>query len=935
MRFLKSAPRFSSLRLKVLFATSVILVLLALTFYRVSQMELEGQLNERQLLSYQRQQLDIVNALNNSEASLKHMASILAATQGLGESVEFTDRTRLDDKIVAQWPTLQLDVGVDEVKVFDRQSRQLAQRGHVATPDNSREHFFSYWVQKVLEKEQPLSRLVCRTTCRQYAFSPILRGGQSVGVIMLSVSIADIARYININKKSALAIMVDNVYSSSSEELPAWGANVVAATDRATTLERLALWSTQYDKNALRKSPVRVRFDDQYYHLMAFPLNDQLNGLNNTAYVVIISDITESYSSIQSDSRRVFMIAILGWLLAEMAVFLLLWRPMSNLRRVIGSLPLLSQSRFHEFSEAVQLKGRVRDEVGTLQRTAIEVASQLQRLQQALYKSNDDLTQHVKELAHEKEFVDRLLFTANAFIVTHSETSGIVLANQFALGKLSCPMTELKGRCFRDVFLQVESFDYGNVSFHTESRVPGKKDMVIEWYHSPIQNLSDDEEGYWVSVGVDITEKKAAESRLIWLANRDPLTGLYNRRYFNVCLQQSLEAKASGAVFYLDLDQFKEVNELSGHGAGDRLLSMVAQKLTQLLPEEAVIARLGGDEFAVLLEGYDCERAVTVARSINSGLSDINFIIEERRHRAMASIGVAIYPEHGDTTEAIMANADCAMYIAKENPLRDWYVTTAQDLDKAMLEDRVYWNDLIKAALDEKRFEFFVQPIMTIASEDVRHYELLLRLPDGDGGFFSPGQFIPVAERNGRIIDIDRHVIDAGVRYLSGLGDISMSINISGKSLRDQDLAQYLETCLATHGADPARLIIEITETEAVIDFGLAQATLSKIKSLGCSIALDDFGSGFSSFKYLNQLPSDYVKIDGEFIINLYKSSENKIIVSAIAEVCRSFGKQVIAEFVEDKATFDYLKAIGVEYAQGYWVGRPAHIDTITRPYNE
>lgn len=363
---------------------------------------------------------------------------------------------------------------------------------------------------------------------------------------------------------------------------------------------------------------------------------------------------------------------------------------------------------------------------------------------------------------------------------------------------------------------------------------------------------------------------------------------------------------------------------------GDKLLSEVADTLLHNLGRRGVIARLGGDEFALLLEDTNADQAVSVAQYIVQLMDSIGFVVGERRHRVTASIGIALFPTHGNTPADLMASADVAMYKAKESGLHHWHLLSKSENAKDELQERVYWVDRIRNALEEDSFELMVQPIMRLEDNDVKHYEVLLRMRDTDGGLISPAHFIPIAEQSGQIILIDRWVLRHSLKALSQLQDrgITLAVNLSGQSLHDGGLKQYLADELTASGADPHHLILEVTETAAVTDFSTARGVLQTVRDLGCRTALDDFGVGFSSFHYLGQLPVDYIKIDGSFIRSLLISPDSRVIVRAIADIAKGFGKQTIAEFVDQETILPILKTYGITYGQGYHLGRPIKLNT-------
>lgn len=418
-----------------------------------------------------------------------------------------------------------------------------------------------------------------------------------------------------------------------------------------------------------------------------------------------------------------------------------------------------------------------------------------------------------------------------------------------------------------------------------------------------------------------------AEQNLVWLADHDPLTNLYNRRrfqeVFDRMLALSTRYRRTGALLFLDLDQFKIVNDLSGHQAGDALLLLVASSLRDAVRHSDVLARLGGDEFALVLPEGNAEQAVYMANKLQHDLKQVDFSTGGHAHKISCSIGITLFPDHGADLNELLANADMAMYQAKEEGGGRWHMFSPDEQAKELLATRAKWRERIRRALIEDAFELHFQPIYDIRARRVTRYETLARMRDNQGRLVFPDHFVPVAEQSGQIHEIDRWVIRQSIDHVHDHPGLSLSVNLSGRVLNDSKLLKWFHDELQRSGIDPGRLIIEITETAAVANIQDAIMFMRRIKALGCRFALDDFGSGFSSFAYLRQLPVDIVKIDGAFIQNLAASAEDQLFVKALTDVARGLGKITVAEFVESAETLALLTSFGVDYAQGYHIGRP------------
>lgn len=429
----------------------------------------------------------------------------------------------------------------------------------------------------------------------------------------------------------------------------------------------------------------------------------------------------------------------------------------------------------------------------------------------------------------------------------------------------------------------------------------------------------------------DITHERQTADRLLFMAERDPLTGLYNRSRFEgelqrLAVQLERDTSVRAALLYFDLDEFKTVNDSFGHRAGDAVLLRIAGEVGQLLRGNEMFARLGGDEFAVVAPGADLAAAQTLAQRIISAVAALGFEFEGTKVRLTSSLGIALLPEHARRPEEWVARADIAMYAAKHAGKNGWRVFREELGQSAYMLAQLSWAERIQAALEQDLFELHFQGIYTTGTPVLSHLEVLLRMkdPEHPGQYLMPGEFIPAAERNGRILDIDRWVLAAGIRTLARRTDLpGLAINISGRSFDDPGLPDYITGLLETHRVAPQRLLVELTETAALSNMADTQRFISHIRSMGGSVCLDDFGVGFSSFAYLKHLDADVIKIDGMFIRNLVQSREDQVFVRAIIEVARGLGKKTVAEFVEDRATYLLLGELGVDLAQGYHLSRP------------
>lgn len=429
----------------------------------------------------------------------------------------------------------------------------------------------------------------------------------------------------------------------------------------------------------------------------------------------------------------------------------------------------------------------------------------------------------------------------------------------------------------------------------------------------------------------DITLERQTAQQLLYVAEHDPLTGLYNRHRFqkqlDFMLKTSMRNNSRFALLYFDLDEFKYINDNFGHSAGDTVLLRTASEISALVRDVEMFARLGGDEFAILLSLKDGQNLSALPVRITETISSIPFRLRGSNLRLTASVGVALYPDHGIDAEDLVAHADAAMYHAKRLGKNTWSLYSPEaDRSESMVE-RMSWSRRIGLALEQNLLELYFQGIYRTNGSGLSHMEVLARMKDpaDQSRLIMPGLFIPFAEKTGQIIEIDRWVLEHSIALLAEYPTLpSLAVNISGRSFDDHSLPDFIKNRLQYHHIEPKRLIIELTETEAVSDLGDAQRFIEAISQAGCRVCLDDFGSGFSTFTYLKYLNVDILKIDGLFVRDLKNNRDNQLFVQAMATIAQGLHKVIIAEYVENGETLELLHKFGVDYAQGFHLDYPA-----------
>ncbi|MFQ5548289.1 MAG: EAL domain-containing protein [Woeseia sp.] len=457
-------------------------------------------------------------------------------------------------------------------------------------------------------------------------------------------------------------------------------------------------------------------------------------------------------------------------------------------------------------------------------------------------------------------------------------------------------------------------------------------ELYIESTASPIRDGKGDVTG-GVLVFHDVSESRELNRRLSYHASHDILTGLVNRREFESRLERALKsAKAretSYALCYLDLDQFKIVNDSCGHSAGDALLGQLGALLKSKIRWRDTLARLGGDEFGVLLESCSLDEAMQTAEVLRQAIGEFKFLWDDRSFRLGVSVGVVPITADNENVAALLSAADSACAAAKEAGRNRIHSFQENDIDLMRRRREMQWAARINNALEENRFELFRQTIQPLQQEEHgAHYELLLRMRDEQGGIVTPGLFIEAAERYGITPSIDRWVITNAFRWLVSEADererLSLcSINLSGQSLGDEKFLPFVIDQFRMSGLDATKICFEITETAAIASYSQANRFINALKELGCKFALDDFGTGLSSFGYLKHFPVDFLKIDGSFVKEILHDPIDREMVRSINEIGHLTGKQTIAEFAENAEIITMLKGMGIDFAQGYGVSEP------------
>nr|WP_305909372.1 EAL domain-containing protein [Methylomarinum sp. Ch1-1]MDP4522279.1 EAL domain-containing protein [Methylomarinum sp. Ch1-1] len=543
------------------------------------------------------------------------------------------------------------------------------------------------------------------------------------------------------------------------------------------------------------------------------------------------------------------------------------------------------------------------------------------------------------------------LYDNNPTMVFYLNMDGLILSvNRFGAKQLGLTAEQVQGQSIYD-FVHPDDLNATKALFELCRLSPNKV------YKQEVRKICRDKEVIWVResarllvnrqqnqsnlllVCEDVTETKRLAEKIEYQASHDALTGLVNRREFDGYVQKIVETaqlnKTEHALCYLDLDQFKVINDTCGHMAGDELLRQLGELLRHNIRQKDILARLGGDEFGVLM--YDCtlRQAINVSEKLRNVVRDFQFGWENRSFSVGVSIGVTRINYASGNAVELLKEADAACYAAKEKGRNRVHVFRPDDEELASRQGEMQWVQKIQRGIEENCFRLYGQLIVPIdGRQEGLHFETLIRYRNRNGATIPPGAFLPAAERYNMAAALDRWVIENLFAWLAGKPDfltkLSLcSVNLSGLSLSDESMLTFIDQQFKRWEIPTQKICFEITETAAISNLNNARQFIDSLRQKGCLFSLDDFGSGLSSFAYLKNLPVDFIKIDGLFVKDILDDEVDRAMVESINSVGHVMGKKTIAEFVENEAILAQLDELGVDYAQGYGIAKPIPLDEL------
>ncbi len=924
MKALKSSLRIS---LRIQAAAIIMLVLGVITVItQVVQYQRKLSLHEsQQITAMEELGQSFLADLANASIGLQRIASLLA-----------TETDNLRNRSTGELNQAFFFSGIENIQLLDPTGAAMFAWQSEGTDTRPKRDLNQRAVEETSQNGRPRTYLECRKKCVLHAFLPTLTTAGEEIIISISRDIDETIQAFSLLANANLVVLAKP--SAHTESLPSlWQQSVMLATHPESILPHLSAFATASGippNGSVHLSLVGDR--NLAIARLSLPPEYAADGVS----VVLITDETDAIAAIRASAYQDIAVAMISSIVLGLLLGFALGKPMGRLLRVANAMPKLAEGDYDATRKAISTSQNpdITDEIDDLEGAALRLTDDLEALQKRIEENRQALTRMVEDLTRERAFSDRLLNTAPLVIVLNDPLGRVERMNSFGHSTTGWTPADLYGQPIsqlipdKDVFGMPKAEPLSDGGPATREYEGGMhcadgSERKVYWMQTVIESESGQKT---LSVGLDLTQQREIESRLRWLSSHDVVTALPNREQLSHELQGDLlDAKGNGlplALLLVDIDQLQDINDTHGLLEGDRALKAIAECLKTQCPN-LFISRSGGDEFSLLMPGADHKDALTTAEGICKAVPSLEFTCGNQPVTLSVSAGVAVYPEHGTTAEELHANAAIALGQSKKMSPGHARLVTLDEEIKALKEQRMHMRSEINQAIAEDRLLLHYQPIMHLPSGRISHCEALVRMLGPDGQLIPPRDFIPIAEQTGQISAIDRIVLRKALQAQAEamrLGYVlKISINVAAKSFEDPTFFEVFSRAVTQSGADPTQLIVEILETEAIASFDLARRILRRIREFGSHFALDDFGIGFTSFEYLRELPVSYVKIDQSFVKHLKDREQDQELVRSMNDMIHRLGILSVAEGIEDKQSFEYLKNLGVDYGQGYYISRP------------
>ncbi|SFM46793.1 PAS domain S-box-containing protein/diguanylate cyclase (GGDEF) domain-containing protein [Ectothiorhodospira mobilis] len=933
--------RFISLKWKLLGVFGGLILLLLATFALFNHYNLERQYHEQRVAEQTRARHQLEGLVEQSRTELINLAQLLPALSGIRDAVRSGSPGAIGERFSPLWTSLQVDADLALAAFFDREGRVLHQDHLIASPCQDCQEIRAA-VARVLELERPEVFIHCRRSCLIHAVAPILADGETIGAMLVGRSLANLVLTYRGISRMEVAVLAGDPGRDAPPDLRPWheGGDVVAITHGERTLPLLNAAGGALAAALGERLPVQTAAGR--FELMPMPMPGETLG-RGPLTVVSIADVTGARQRIAAARLQNVLIGLGGLGVFALLVMAVSHAPLSRLRRVARLLPLLAERRFQEVRSHLPAAApqRAADELALLERTTLVLADRLERLEADVQRQNRSLAERMQELSVERERYALAAAGANDGLWDWNlETNQVFYSPRWKemLGLAPDAPVEDPAAWFTRVHPDDQSALQRALERHLEGQQPWLEHeyrMRLEgnghrWMR--VRGLAvrrEDGLAYRIAGSMtDITEQRRIQEQLRHDALHDALTGLPNRTLFLDRLRQAIfrthRAGYRFAVLFLDLDDFKTINDSLGHLQGDRVLVQAARRLEGVLRPGDTVARLGGDEFSILLEGIvDTAEAEAVVRRVQEAFAR-PIRTQEQDVFVRFSVGIATESGGDASPEDLLRNADTAMYQAKRRSRGGSAVFDLSMHTSAV--QRLSLETSMRRALDQEAFQLHYQPIVCLQSGRLAGFEALARWPRVGQKPVSPADFIPLAEQNGLILPLGRWVIQSAVAwaahwYHHGGQDhiLPVNINVSGHQLGDPGLMDVVTGALEDHGIPGACIKVEFTESAIMENTERARAFMEALKARGIALCIDDFGTGYSSLSQLRDLPFDVVKIDRSFVRHLGGADpRHEAMLRALVSIIRALDKSTVAEGVETRAQAARLLELGCDLGQGF-----------------